>query len=362
MNNPAIKVAVTGAAGQIGYALLFRIASGEMFGPETPVDLSLLELEPALGALKGVAMELEDSAFPLLHNVSLSTDAATAFQGADWAILVGSVPRKAGMERGDLLRVNANVFITQGKALAQSAKKTCRVLVVGNPCNTNALITIECARGLDSRNIVAMTRLDQNRAAAQLAAKAGVSVNDVTNIAIWGNHSATQFPDFYHALIGGKPALEVIPDEAWLRGGFIETIQKRGNEIIKARGLSSAASAATAIINTVRDLRTVTPPGQFFSAAVQSDGSYGVPKGLVFSFPVVSDGKNWKIVSHLQHDDFAKQRLRETLAELLDEKEQVGKLLGACCPSPDSRPAGSAPAGSDLILGCPADPPILAPA
>ncbi len=327
MKNPAIKVAITGAAGQIGYALLFRIASGEMFGLDTPIELSLLELEQAMGALKGVVMELEDGAFPLLRKVSASTDPAIAFEGVDWALLVGSVPRKAGMERGDLLRINANVFLAQGKALAQSAKKDCKVLVVGNPCNTNAFIAKECAKGLDPKNFFAMTMLDQNRAVAQLAGKAGVLVNDVKNVAIWGNHSATQFPDFFHATIQGRLVTDVIKDEPWLQGGFIETVQKRGAEIIKARGSSSAGSAANAIIDTVRAICRPTPKGEFFSAAVVSDGSYGVPEGLIFGYPLVSDGRTWEIVQGLTHAQFAEEKIRATLNELLEEKEQIKGLL-----------------------------------
>ncbi len=327
MKNPTIKVAITGAAGQIGYALLFRIASGEMFGFDTPVELSLLELEQAMGALKGVVMELEDGAFPLLRKVSVSTDPCIAFEGVDWALLVGSVPRKAGMERGDLLRINANVFLAQGKALSQAAKKDCKVLVVGNPCNTNAFIAKECAKGLDPKNFFAMTMLDQNRAVAQLAGKAGVLVNDVKNVAIWGNHSATQFPDFLHATIQSRPVTEVIKDGSWLQDGFIETVQKRGAEIIKARGASSAGSAANAVIDTVRSFCRPTPKGEFFSAAVVSDGSYDVPEGLVFGYPLVSDGKTWKIVQGLSHGQFATEKIRVTLNELLEEKEQIKGLL-----------------------------------
>jgi malate dehydrogenase len=351
MNNPTIKVAVTGAAGQIGYALLFRIAAGDMFGPKTHVELHLLELEHAMNALKGIMMELEDCAFPLLRKVTITTDPAVAFDGIDWALLVGSVPRKAGMERGDLLRINANVFLAQGKALAQHAKKECKVLVIGNPCNTNALIAKECARGLDPKNFVAMTMLDQNRAAAQLARKAGVSVEVVKNVAIWGNHSTTQFPDFHHARINGRPAEEVIQDEAWLQGEFIETIRKRGAEIIHARGFSSAASAANAIIDTVRALRKPTPPGEFFSAAVVSDGHYGVPKGIVFSFPLTSDGTSWKIVEHLEHGEFAQQKLRETLAELLDEKAQVDALMEAALASQEPRAPNGTESAGDWLFG-----------
>ncbi|MFH0753232.1 MAG: malate dehydrogenase [Candidatus Omnitrophota bacterium] len=322
-----IKVAVTGAAGQIGYALLFRIAAGEMFGKDTPVALSLLELESALPALKGVVMELEDGAFPLLKEINISTDPVEAFEQCDWALLVGSVPRKAGMERGDLLKINAGVFLAQGRALAQSARPDCKVLVVGNPCNTNAYIAKECAKGLDPRHFFAMTMLDEHRAFAQLAIKAGVGMDQVSNVAIWGNHSASQFPDFCHAQIMGRPALEVIQDRSWLEGFFMETVQKRGAEIIKARGFSSAASAANAVIDTVRALRTPTPAGKFFSVAVVSDGSYGIPPGLVFGFPVVSDGDAWRIVQGLDLDVFSQEKIAITLKELCEEKEQVSALI-----------------------------------
>jgi len=322
-----IKVAVTGAAGQIGYALLFRIASGDMFGKNMPVELSLLELEVAMPALKGVVMELEDGAFPLLKKIEISSDPAQAFDGCDWALLVGSVPRKAGMERGDLLKINAGLFLTQGRALSACAKPGCKVLVVGNPCNTNAFIAKECARKLDPRNFFAMTMLDQNRAVAQLAMKAGTGFDEVCNVAIWGNHSATQFPDFRHALINGRLAESVIKDAAWLKGPFIETVQKRGAEIIKARGSSSAASAANAVVDTVRALTMPTPEGRLFSVAVVSDGSYGVPAGLVFGFPVRCDGKGWSIVQGIEHDIFAKEKIAATLKELLEEKEQVLPLL-----------------------------------
>ncbi len=323
MYRKTIKIAVTGAAGQIGYALLFRIASGEMFGPETAVELSLLELPQALGALEGVVMELEDCAFPLLRKITVSSSTVQAFEGADWALLVGAVPRKAGMERKDLLAINARVFMEQGRALSESAKKTCRVLVVGNPCNTNALIVKEEARRLEPRNIFAMTMLDQTRAAAQLAGKAGVGVEAVENIAIWGNHSATQFPDFFHARINGQPALEVIRDEAWLQTVFLETVQKRGAVIINKRGLSSAASAANAVLETVRRLSRPTPAGTFFSVAAVSDGSYGVPEGLIYGFPVVCDGERWSIVRGIEHNSFAREKLALTLQELLEERDSV---------------------------------------
>ena len=322
-----VKVAVTGAAGQIGYALLFRIASGEMFGADTPVELNLLDLEAAMGALKGVVMELEDCAFPLLRKVSVSTDPLKAFADIDWALLVGSVPRKAGMERGDLLKVNAGVFVAQGKALSEAAKRDCRVLVVGNPCNTNAFIAKECARGLDPRHFFAMTMLDQNRAAAQLALKAGTGFKAVSRVGIWGNHSVTQFPDFMNARINGLPAAEVISDEAWLKGPFIETVQKRGAEIIKARGFSSAASAANAVVDTVRALSTSTPEEEFFSVAAVSDGSYDIPQGLIFGYPVRSNGRGWQIVQGLLHNDFAKEKITLTLRELLEERDQVKEMM-----------------------------------
>ena len=322
-----IKVAVTGAAGQIGYALLFRIASGDMFGQGTEIELSLLELEVALPALKGVVMELEDGAFPLLKKISISSDPAKAFKDCDWALLVGSVPRKAGMERGDLLKINAGVFLTQGKALSEYAKPDCKVFVVGNPCNTNAFIAKECARKLDPGNFFAMTMLDQNRAVAQLAIKAGVGFDAVDRMAIWGNHSATQFPDYFHAHIAGEPAENVIKDSAWLRGAFIETVQKRGAAIIKARGLSSAASAANAIIDTVRNITTPTPAGEIFSAAVVSDGSYGVEPGIIFGFPLRSDGKEYTIVTGLKHNEFAQGKIKATLDELLAEKQAVIQLI-----------------------------------
>lgn len=326
MNKKRIKVAVTGAAGQIGYALLFRIVAGEMFGRDVNIDLSLLELEKALPALGGVVMELEDCAFPLLRSIKTSSAPAEAFAGADWALLVGSVPRKEGMERGDLLKINGGVFIEQGKALTKNANRDCRVLVVGNPCNTNAFIAKSVAEGMSPKNFFAMTMLDQNRAKAQIAHKACVDVTDVKNIAIWGNHSATQYPDFYHATIGGRPATDVIGDMQWLQTSFIETVQKRGAAIIKARGLSSAASAANAVVDTVRNLSQSTPAGEFFSAAVASDGSYGIPKGIIFGFPLRSDGNNWEIVQGIEHGDFAQSKIKITLDELISEKEAVEQM------------------------------------
>lgn len=327
MSTKRIKVAITGAAGQIGYSLLFRIAAGEMFGKDVDIDLSLLELEKALPALGGVVMELDDCAFPLLKSIKVSSNPAEAFKDIDWALLVGSVPRKDGMERGDLLKINGGVFIEQGKALAQNAKKDCRVLVVGNPCNTNAFIAKSVASGMNPNNFFAMTMLDQNRAFAQLAQKAGVSVVDIKNVAIWGNHSATQYPDFYNATIKGRPVSDFIADANWLQTTFIETVQKRGAAIIKARGLSSAASAANAVVDTVCNLIRPTPSGEFFSVAVSSDGSYDIPKGIMFGFPLRSNGEKWEIVQGITHNDFAKSKIKATLDELLFEKEAVSGLL-----------------------------------
>ena len=321
-----IKVAVTGAAGQIGYALLFRIAAGEMFGKDTEIELSLLELEKALPALQGVAMELEDGAFPLLRETCVHTEARLAFKDVDWALLIGSVPRREGMERSDLLKINGGIFMSQGRALSGHAKPGCKVLVVGNPCNTNAFIAKSVCANIPAKNFFAMTMLDENRARTQLAQKALRNVSLVKNLAIWGNHSSTQYPDFYHATIDGRPALEVIKDEAWLKGPFIETVQRRGAAIIKARGLSSAASAANAVIQTVHAITTPTPAGQFFSAAVSSDGSYGVEPGIIFSFPLRSNGKDWEIVQNLKHNEFAQNKIKATLDELLAEKDAVKHL------------------------------------
>ncbi|MBF0571190.1 MAG: malate dehydrogenase [Candidatus Omnitrophica bacterium] len=322
-----VKVAVTGAAGQIGYSLLFRIAAGEMFGRDTQVDLSLLELEKALPSLQGVVMELEDCAFPLLRGVSMYSDPGAAFKDIDWALLVGSVPRKEGMERKDLLKINGGVFTTQGRALSNNAKPDCKVLVVGNPCNTNAFIAKSVCKNIPAKNFFAMTMLDGNRAAAQLAHKARVAVDQVKNVAVWGNHSATQYPDFYNATISGRPVIEVIKDEEWLKGPFIETVQKRGAAIIKARGLSSAASASQAVIDTVRNIITPTPVGEFFSAAVSSDGSYGVEPGIMFGFPLRSNGRDADIVQGLKHNEFAQTKIKATLDELLTEKEAVAQII-----------------------------------
>ncbi len=323
----SIRVTVTGAAGQIGYALLFRIASGQMFGADTQVHLNLLELEAALPALNGVRMELDDCAFPLLQSITTTSSLDVAFKDSDWALLVGSVPRKAGMERSDLLKINGNIFIAQGKAIAANAKKNCRVLVVGNPCNTNSFIAKETAKSLPAKNFFAMTMLDQNRASTQLAQKAKVPVTAVKNVAIWGNHSPTMYPDFYNATISWKPLTQVITDEAWLKTTFLETVQKRGAAIIAARGLSSAGSAANAVVDTVRNLTTPTPKGEYFSVAVASDGSYGIPQGMMFSFPVKSDGSHCEIVQGLKHNEFSQSKIQATLKELQEEKDAVKELV-----------------------------------
>lgn len=329
MNTP-LHVAVTGAAGQIGYSLLFRIASGSIFGPHQPVVLHLIEIEPALPALQGVAMELDDCAFPLLQGIVPTASLEEGFRDVNWALLVGSVPRKAGMERKDLLGINGKIFTGQGQAIAKNAASDVRVLVVGNPCNTNCLIAMNNAREIPSDRWFAMTRLDENRAKAQLAAKAGVPVRDVTNLAIWGNHSATQYPDFFNAKIGGQPAPQVIDDQAWLEGPFISTVQQRGAAIIKARGQSSAASAANAVVDTVRSLTTSTPAGDWISVAVCSPGdAYGVEAGLITSFPVrTEDGKTWRIVPGLPVNEFSRSRIDATINELKEEKSLVADLIG----------------------------------
>jgi malate dehydrogenase len=319
-----LHVTVTGAAGQIGYALLFRIASGQLLGADQPVVLRLLEIEPAMKALEGVVMELDDCAFPLLADVVATADLKTAFDGTSWALLVGSVPRKAGMERGDLLGINGGIFKPQGRAIAEHAASDVRVLVVGNPCNTNCLIARSNAPEVPADRWFAMTRLDENRAKRQLAGRAGVPVSQVTRLAIWGNHSATQFPDFANALIDGRPVPEVIADPGWLEGDFLTTVQKRGAAIIEARGASSAASAANAAIDTVAGLRTRTPEGDCVSVAVPSSGEYGAPEGLQFGFPVTADGAGgWSVVEGLEHDAFASGRIRLTTEELLSERADV---------------------------------------
>ena len=324
-----IKIAVTGAAGQIGYSMLFRIASGAVFGPDQPVELNLIEIEPAMNALRGVKMELDDCAFPLLAGVKCTSDLDEGFRGVNWAILVGSVPRKKGMERGDLLSINGKIFVGQGEAIARNAAKDVRVFVVGNPCNTNCWIAMNHGKGVPSDRWFAMTMLDENRAKAQLAEKAGVPVREVSNVVIWGNHSSTQYPDFYNAKIGGKKATDVIKDEEWLKNEFIPTVQKRGAAIIEARGLSSAASAANAAIDSIRALTTPTPAGEFFSVAVCGDGSYNTPKGIITSLPVrTEDGKTWSVVQGLEINDFSRAKIDATNAELLEESDAVSKILG----------------------------------
>jgi malate dehydrogenase len=328
MNTP-IRVAVTGAAGQIGYSLLFRIASGAMFGPQQPVELSLIEIPAALGALEGVVMELDDCAFPLLKKVVATSDLAEGFRGVNWALLVGSVPRKQGMERKDLLGINGKIFISQGQAIQANAAPDIRTLVVGNPCNTNCLIAMNNARDIPSDRWFAMTKLDENRAKSQLAAKAGVEVSAVTNLTIWGNHSATQYPDFYNARIAGRPATEVIKDHAWLETDFISTVQQRGAAIIKARGASSAASAANAVVDTVRCLTNPTPEGDWFSVAVCSPGDYDVAPGLISSFPIHTDGKAWEIAKWVPINEFSRKKIDLSVEELSQERDLVKELIPA---------------------------------
>ena len=327
MSKKRVKVAVTGAAGQIGYALLFRIASGQMFGTDTDVELQLLELEAALPALKGVAMELEDCAFPLLKNIVLTSDLNTAFKDANYVVCVGSVPRKDGMERSDLLKINGGIFTAQGKAIEASAASDVRVFVVGNPCNTNALIAMNAAKGIPADRFFAMTSLDENRAKAQLAIKAGVDVAAVTNMTIWGNHSATQYPDFYNAKINGKAVTDVIADQEWLKGEFIKTVQQRGAAIIKARGFSSAASAANAAVDGIYNLVHETAAGNTYSMCLASNGEYGVDKGLIFSLPCRTEGGKIKVIEGVQHNDFGQEKFKATLEELRAERDAV-KALG----------------------------------
>jgi malate dehydrogenase len=326
MTDP-VRVAVTGAAGQIGYALLFRIASGQMLGDDQPVILQLLEIPQAVGALEGVRMELDDCAFPLLAGVVCTDDADRAFEGADYGLLVGAMPRKEGMERSDLLSANGAIFTAQGKAISEAAADDVKILVVGNPANTNALIAMNNAAGTPDRQFTAMTRLDHNRAKAQLAAKAGATVADVTRMTIWGNHSATQYPDVFHAEVGGKPAFDAVGgDHTWLEGEFIPTVQQRGAAVIKARGSSSAASAANAAIDHMRSWALGTPEGDWVSMAVPSDGSYGVPEGLVSGFPCTCAGGEYQIVQGLELDDFSRARLDASVAELVAERDAVADL------------------------------------
>jgi len=322
----SVKVAVTGAAGQIGYALLFRIASGQMFGSDVNVELQLLELPQALGALKGVAMELDDCAFPNLKKITCTDDVNVAMKDVNWAILVGSVPRKAGMERADLLKINGGIFTTQGKAINDNAADDVRVFVVGNPCNTNALIAMNSAPKIGRDRFFAMTMLDANRASTQLAKKAGVDVTSVSNMTIWGNHSATQYPDFFNAKIDGKAVADVISDHAWLKGDFITTVQKRGAAIIEARGASSAASAANAVVDGIYNLTHDTKPGQTYSMALSSQGQYGVDEGLIFSYPCRTENGKVKVVEGIAHNDFGTEKFNKTLNELKEERDAVKEL------------------------------------
>jgi len=323
------RVAVTGAAGQIGYSLLPRIAAGEVFGPDTPVILQCLELTPALGFLKGVAMELEDCAFPLLKGIVCSDDPRVAFADADLALLVGSKPRSAGMERKDLLLENGPIFTGQGQALADVARSDVRVVVVGNPCNTNCLIAMNNAKKIPAQNWSAMTQLDHNRATAQLAQKAGVDSTDVEGVVIWGNHSNTQFPDWQHATIGGKAAADVIGDVPWLKDVFIPCVQERGKAIIEARGKSSAMSAGSSALDHARYLFQGTPKGQWTSMAVASDGSYGVPEGLMCSVPVTCPGDgSFEVVRDLEFSDFGRGKFQTSIDELVGERDTVQALLG----------------------------------
>jgi malate dehydrogenase len=321
-----VKIAVTGAAGQIGYSLLFRIASGALLGSDTPIQLRLLEITPALKALEGVVMELDDCAFPTLAGVEISDDANVAFDGANVALLVGARPRTKGMERGDLLEANGAIFTTQGKAINDHAADDVRVTVTGNPANTNALIAMSNAPDVPAERFTALTRLDHNRALAQLSAKTGASVNDIRRMTIWGNHSATQYPDIFHAEVDGQNAAELVGDQEWLENDFIPTVQKRGAAIIEARGASSAASAAAATIDHARDWLAGTAAGDWTSMAVPSDGSYGVPEGIISSFPVTTSGGSIEIVQGLEIDDFSRSRIDASAAELQEEREAVTGL------------------------------------
>ena len=321
-----VRVAVTGAAGQIGYSLLFRIASGEMLGPDQPVILQMLEITPALGALDGVAMELEDCAFPLLAGMVKTDDADEAFDQVSAALLVGAMPRKKGMERADLLAANGAIFTAQGSAIARSAHSDVKVLVVGNPANTNALIAMNNADGMDPRNFTAMTRLDHNRAISQLASRLGRPVTDIKRMTIWGNHSTTQYPDLVHCEVDGESAYDLVGDSEWIESAYIPKVAKRGAEIIGARGASSAASAANAAIDHMRDWHHGTPEGDWVSMGVPSDGSYGVPEGLISSFPCVVRDGDWQIVNGLELDDFSREKIGASVAELASERDAVREL------------------------------------
>jgi malate dehydrogenase len=321
-----VTVTVTGAAGQIGYALLFRIASGQLLGPDTPVRLRLLEIEPALKAAEGTAMEIDDCAFPLLSGIDITADARAAFDGTNVALLVGARPRTKGMERGDLLSANGGIFKPQGEALNAGAASDVKVLVVGNPANTNALIAASHAPDIPGDRFTAMTRLDHNRALSQLAKKTGAAVSDIRHLTIWGNHSATQYPDWSQATIGGRPAEEVVGDRSWLEDTFIPTVAKRGAAIIEARGASSAASAANAAIDHVFDWVNGTADGDWTSAAIMSDGSYGVPEGIISSFPCTSSGGRWEVVQGLEVDEFSRGKIDASVAELVEERDAVREL------------------------------------
>ena len=321
-----VRVAVTGAAGQIGYSVLFRIAAGEMLGPDQPVFLQMLEITPALPVLEGVAMELDDCAFPLLAGMVQTDDPETGFDQADIALLVGAMPRKQGMERSDLLAANGAIFTTQGKAIAAVAKADVKVLVVGNPANTNALIAMNNAVGMNPRNFTAMTRLDHNRAISQLAARTGQPLSSIKKMTIWGNHSTTQYPDLFHCEVDGRSAYELVDDHEWVDGVFIPTVAKRGAAVIGARGASSAASAANAAIGHVRDWVLDTPEGDWVSMGVPSDGSYGVPEGLMSSFPCVCRKGDWEIVQGLEIDDYSRAKIDASVAELEDERAAVADL------------------------------------
>ena len=331
MNKTPIRVAITGAAGAIGYALVFRVASGEMFGLDQPVILHLIDIEPAMAVLKGVVMELDDCAFPLLKGIVATANVDEGFRGVHWALLIGSVPRKPGMERKDLLTINGKIFTGQGQAIQKNAASDVRILVVGNPCNTNCLIAMNSAPDLPRDRWHAMTRLDQNRAKTQLAQKAGVDISAVSNLAIWGNHSATQYPDFYNAKISQRPVTEVIKDENWLKTDFVTTVAQRGSAILKARGASSAASAANAVVDTVRSMVRPTPAGDWDSVCVCSEGSYGVEKGLICSFPIRSNGQKLEIVQGLKINPFSQGKIDATVAELREERAlatEIGLIKG----------------------------------
>jgi malate dehydrogenase len=326
MNTTPLRIAVTGAAGAIGYSLLFRIAAGEMFGPDQPVIFHMIDIEPALPALQGVAMELEDGAFPLLKGVLATANLNEGFRNVSWALLVGSVSRKPGLERKDLLGINGKIFTGQGQAIQQNAATGVRILVVGNPCNTNCLIAMNSAPDVSCDRWHAMTRLDENRARTQLAQRARVDIAAVTNVTVWGNHSATQYPDFYNARINGKPATEVINDENWLQNEFVTTVAQRGTAVLKARGAGSAASAANAIIGSVQSIARPTPPGDWHSVCVCSDGSYGIDKGLICSFPVRSDGAQLHIVQDLTLNQFSRAKIDASVSELKEEQAMACDL------------------------------------